>query len=284
MAEGSRVFSEEEVVLVNVKKLRQLGVTQRDDEIRQVLSDVGNDLDKALSHLQANGKENHEMEVETVPNKEDEIVVVEDHFGNAGAPPMEGGEADLPPPYEEAAQAEETTEKDEPPPHAEGVQLGKRKLNISSSPSMPSSYDPELQFPVTNFYELEGRVHADSWSIPVRKDESLAKCLKAAIRLAKAEALYKEDSCKKFMEKTLPEVFEKLMTSDAVLRWESSVQEGILDMTRLLVELVAERLKQPTVPHQLLEIMTNVFNADINFHVRNRARRVDSQKIGRAHV
>ena len=50
----------------------------------------------------------------------------------------------------------------------------------------------------------------------------------------------------------------QLMTSDAVLRWESSVQEGILDMTRLLVELVAEQLKQPTVPHQLLEIMTNV--------------------------
>lgn len=111
MAEGSRRLSEEEVVLVNVKKLRRLGVTQRDDEIRQVLSDVGNDLDKALSHLQANGKENHEMEVETVPNKEDEIVVVEDHFGDAGAPPMEGGEADLPPPYEEAAQAEETAEK-----------------------------------------------------------------------------------------------------------------------------------------------------------------------------
>lgn len=111
MAEDSRLLSEEEVVLVNVKKLRRLGVTQKDDEIRQVLSDVGNDLDKALSHLQANGKENHEMEVETVPKKEDAIVVVEDHFGDEVAPPMEGGEADLPPPYEEAAQTEETTGK-----------------------------------------------------------------------------------------------------------------------------------------------------------------------------
>ena len=53
-------------------------------------------------------------------------------------------------------------------------------------------------------------------------------------------------------------LYVQLMTSDAVLRWESSVQEGILDMTRLLVELVAERLKHPTVPHQLLEITTNV--------------------------
>ena len=83
-------------------------------------------------------------------------------------------------------------------------------MNISSSPSKPSEYDPELQFPVTNFYELEGRVHADSWSIPVKKDESLAKCLRAATRLAKAEALDREESCKKFMEKTMPEAFEKV--------------------------------------------------------------------------
>lgn len=111
MAEESKLLSAEEVVLVNVKKLRSLGVTQGDDEIRQVLVNVDNDFDKALAHLQANGKENHEMEVETVPDKEEEIVVVEDHFGDGLDPPMEGGGADLPPPYEERPQAEETSEK-----------------------------------------------------------------------------------------------------------------------------------------------------------------------------
>ena len=111
MAEDSTLLSAEEVVLVNVKKLRSLGVTQGDDEIRQVLVDVDNDFDKALSHLQANGKENHEMEVGTVPDKEEEIVVVEDHFGEGLDPPMEGGGADLPPPYEEQPQTEETSEK-----------------------------------------------------------------------------------------------------------------------------------------------------------------------------
>ena len=111
MAEDSRVLSREEVVLVNVKKLRNLGVTQEEDKIRQVLADVDNDLDKALALLQANGKENHEMGVRTVPNKEDEIVVIEDHFGDGVAPPMEGTGADLPPPYEETLQAEEASEK-----------------------------------------------------------------------------------------------------------------------------------------------------------------------------
>ena len=97
---------------MNVKKLRNLGVTQEDDKICQVLADVDNDLDKALTLLQANGKGNHEMEVETVPSKEDDIVVVEDHFGDGVAPPMEGGVADLPPPYEETVQpTEESSEK-----------------------------------------------------------------------------------------------------------------------------------------------------------------------------
>ena len=40
------------------------------------------------------------------------------------------------------------------------------------------------EFPVTNLYELEGRVFTDSWSIPYKKEESLGKCLIAATRLA----------------------------------------------------------------------------------------------------
>lgn len=43
-----------------------------------------------------------------------------------------------------------------------------------------------LEFPVTNLYELEGRVFAEHWSIPYKKEESLGKCLLAATRLAEA--------------------------------------------------------------------------------------------------
>ena len=42
------------------------------------------------------------------------------------------------------------------------------------------------EFPVTNLYELEGRVFAEHWSIPYKKEESLGKCLIAAARLAEA--------------------------------------------------------------------------------------------------
>lgn len=46
-----------------------------------------------------------------------------------------------------------------------------------------------LEFPVTNLYELEGRVFAEHWSIPYKKEESLGKCLIAATRLAEASKL-----------------------------------------------------------------------------------------------
>ena len=42
-----------------------------------------------------------------------------------------------------------------------------------------------LEFPVVNLIELESRVFTESWSIPYKEEESLAKCLKAATKLAK---------------------------------------------------------------------------------------------------
>ena len=43
-----------------------------------------------------------------------------------------------------------------------------------------------LEFPVTNLYELEGRVFTEMWNIPYKKEESLGRCLIAATRLAEA--------------------------------------------------------------------------------------------------
>ena len=42
-----------------------------------------------------------------------------------------------------------------------------------------------FEFPVANLYELENRVFTESWSIPYKKEESLGRCLLAAIHLAK---------------------------------------------------------------------------------------------------
>ena len=86
----------------------------------------------------------------------------------------------------------------------------KGKVVTVTSTTTPSTFDPALQFPVTNFYELEGRVHADNWSIPVKRGESLGRCLQVAIRMAQENVLEKDEHCKKFLSRTLPESFEKV--------------------------------------------------------------------------
>ena len=51
--------------------------------------------------------------------------------------------------------------------------------------------------------------------------------------------------------------------------------EGIYDMCRIVMELLAERLKQPPVPLILLDLLVMVFNADANFHIKMRNKRTD---------
>ena len=46
-----------------------------------------------------------------------------------------------------------------------------------------SGMTSSIEFPLTHYYELEGRVHTDQWSIPYKRDESLSICMVAAIRM-----------------------------------------------------------------------------------------------------
>lgn len=40
-----------------------------------------------------------------------------------------------------------------------------------------------IEFPLTHFYELESRVHTDQWSIPYKREESLAICMMATTNM-----------------------------------------------------------------------------------------------------
>ena len=59
-------------------------------------------------------------------------------------------------------------------------------MQDNQSTEVTDEEENPYEFPVTNLYELEGRVFADHWSIPYKKEESLGKCLVAAARLATA--------------------------------------------------------------------------------------------------
>lgn len=51
---------------------------------------------------------------------------------------------------------------------------------------------------------------------------------------------------------------QQLLTSSAVHKWGTEIHEGIYNMLMLLVELVAERVKQDPVPVNLMGVLTMV--------------------------
>lgn len=129
------------------------------------------------------------------------------------------------------------------------------------------------QFPTTNLYELEQRVFVDRWSIPYKKDESLAKCLIAATNLAREGQCESNPDCMRFMESCMPESFKKLLTTLAVRNWSPDVQEGVYNMLLLLVDLSVERLSYEPVPERLLsEVLCMAFDPETEFHIKNRNR------------
>ena len=54
-----------------------------------------------------------------------------------------------------------------------------------------------------------------------------------------------------------------------------------MDMCRILMELIAERLKHKPVPMHMLQILAMVLNADANFHSKMKTKRADVGKWAR---
>ncbi|KAM4629624.1 ubiquitin carboxyl-terminal hydrolase 24 isoform 3-T3 [Polymixia lowei] len=127
-----------------------------------------------------------------------------------------------------------------------------------------------MEFPTTNLYELESRVFTDHWSIPYKREESLGKCLIASTCLARHGLADADENCKRFMDRCMHEAFKKLLTSSAVHKWGTEIHEGIYNMLMLLVELVAERVKQDPIPVNLMGVLTMAFNPDNEYHFKNR--------------
>ena len=135
-------------------------------------------------------------------------------------------------------------------------------LDVDMKYTSPSGETPadgngegNMEFPVTNLYELDSRVFQDNWSIPYKRDESLGKCLVAATKLAAEGLLEQDEHCKKFIERVMPEAFRKLLTSHATHRWQTEIQEGILLMCELYIDLLTTRLQYDPVPCSMLNTL-----------------------------
>ncbi|KAL3868453.1 hypothetical protein ACJMK2_041259 [Sinanodonta woodiana] len=128
------------------------------------------------------------------------------------------------------------------------------------------------EFPVTNLYELEGRVFAEHWSIPYKREESLGKCLVAATRLAEAGLSDGDENCTRFVDRCMQEAFQKLMTASAVHKWNTEIQEGIFSMLQLLIDLVVARLQHLPVHIILMDVLAMAFNPETEYHYKNKTR------------
>ena len=129
------------------------------------------------------------------------------------------------------------------------------------------------EFPVTNLYELEDRIFTENWSIPYKKNESLAKCLYSATRLAFYEKSESDSNCAHFLDRILPECFNKLMFSPAVRKWAPDIHEGVFNMVQLFIDFAAVRLKYQPLPLKTLATLCKCFDPDSEFHFKNRSRK-----------
>ncbi|KAB1268966.1 Ubiquitin carboxyl-terminal hydrolase 24 [Camelus dromedarius] len=150
------------------------------------------------------------------------------------------------------------------------LRLAKNDINEAKNDENGNCSGEGIEFPTTNLYELESRVLTDHWSIPYKREESLGKCLLASTYLARLGLSESDENCKRFMDRCMPEAFKKLLTSSAVHKWGTEIHEGIYNMLMLLIELVAERIKQDPIPTGLLAVLTMAFNPDNEYHFKNR--------------
>lgn len=229
-----------EVEEEHVHTLLSMGFPE--SEIRRALRRAKNDLNEAVAYLTND---------QTLPSDWEEVDDVE--MKDIHSRPSQTMYSPSPPPSYDDVHAMEKTDEN-------GENGGTEEEN-------------PLEFPVTNLYELEGRVFAEHWSIPYKKEESLGKCLIAATRLAEANLTENDEHCRRFLERCMPESFQKLMTSGAVHRWNTEIQEGIFNMAELFIDMCVARLQHLPIHHEILNILTLVFNKESEFHFKNRSKR-----------
>ena len=68
----------------------------------------------------------------------------------------------------------------------------------------------------------------------------------------------RDEHCRKFLDRILPESFRKLLSSNATLKWNAEIQEGIYVMSELYIETITARLEYDPVPNKLLETLSLV--------------------------
>ena len=204
---------EEEEVLVSeehVQTLLAMGICEGDAEIRNALKQTGNNLEDALQILLPDTERQlsygtddmetradsscsdhdsttatYSLEPERIQELVDDSIEYhrdDDSMGEELPHPQYHEDNSDPPCYQDVVDEHKTLpSSEEQPSTMEEEDETPPPLTSSPVPPLVSN----IEFPLTHFYELEGRVHTEQWSIPYKKEESLGKCLLASIAMMK---------------------------------------------------------------------------------------------------
>lgn len=85
-----------------------------------------------------------------------------------------------PPRYEDIVTSNQEESLSPLPPEDPAQEVLEAKATAITENGAQSS---SIEFPLTHFYELESRVHTDQWSIPYKREESLAICMVATTKM-----------------------------------------------------------------------------------------------------
>ena len=160
------------------------------------------DMRDTENHPSPGADSDHDSTTVSYSLEEDTIHDIEDDVregGNNRGGVIEEEEGFRPPGREEHYRVYGPHRHEGPPPRYEDIVTDNQENLENSGPPSPQEATPtpqvgvtvdgsdpaSLEFPLTHYYELEGRVHTEQWSIPYKRDESLARCMMAATRMVR---------------------------------------------------------------------------------------------------
>lgn len=149
-----------------VEQIMGMGFTD-ENKVRQALSVARNNVPDAVGILTGGSSQLGQNDVE--------MGEVKRHSDEGGSPRKRRSTDDN--------RSRENWDEELPP--YDSLQTGSAG-ECSKKPARETrlSQSSDVEFPLTNLYELEERLNAESWSVPLKPDESLGKCLAAAFKLA----------------------------------------------------------------------------------------------------
>ena len=164
----------------------------RDDSRDSYDADV--DMRDTETHPGSGGESDHDSTTVSYSLDEDNLRDVDEevefHQGQ-----QEGGDEDVsdfppvvqppdcsPPRYEDIVADNQGSSPEEVPSLTDEAGHDKEPTPTPHEP-VEARQVASIEFPLTHFYELEGRVHTEQWSVPFKRNESLAICMVSSIKM-----------------------------------------------------------------------------------------------------